>query len=79
MLYITGYRSPLGFYVIAGIHFLPIWLYAHYFNVLSEVIGVPKLCQYLGIAVLAGGRAVGAVVEVSALKTNFYFILYIFF
>ncbi|XP_070572093.1 uncharacterized protein [Ptychodera flava] len=59
----NGFKSPLGILVILGIHVLPVWMYGHYTKVLWVTFKVPLLLQFLVIAVLSAGRAVGMAVE----------------
>ncbi|XP_071946428.1 CDP-diacylglycerol--inositol 3-phosphatidyltransferase-like isoform X1 [Antedon mediterranea] len=58
-----NFKTPTGTFAILGLHGLPIWMYAHYTNVLSH-LAVPKILQYFGIAFLSSGRALCFVVEV---------------
>lgn len=53
----------MGSAAIGGLHVLPLWLYCHYTEVLSDLY-VPLSVQYVGIVVLAAGRALCAAVEV---------------
>ena len=64
-LFLADFKTPLGTFVILGIHVLPIWLYAHYAGIFTHTLVIPGVLNYLMIAFLSGGRAVGSVVEVS--------------
>lgn len=58
-----NFKTPMGFLVIGSVHLLPVWLYAHYYHVLTHTIHLPLYAQYLGIAVFSIGRALALVVE----------------
>ena len=64
-LFLADFKTPLGTFVILGIHVLPIWLYAHYAGVFTHTLVIPGVLNYFMIAFLSGGRAMGSVVEVS--------------
>ncbi len=57
------FKTPLGFFVIGGLQVLPMWLYCHYFGVFTD-LSIPPFIQYMGIGVLAAGRALCLAVEV---------------
>jgi len=61
---ISDFHTSLGTVTIGGLHVLPLWLYGHYHGVLTRFY-IPYIIQYLVIGVLAAGRALCAVVEVS--------------
>lgn len=61
----TGFYTPLGALVVAGLHALPLVLYVQHTNVLSHisltVLNIPLL---ITITVLALGRFISLAVEV---------------
>ncbi|CAL8344170.1 unnamed protein product [Arctogadus glacialis] len=59
-----GFKTPLGTWVIIGIHCLPLWLYGHRWGILSAPLGLPPLIQTLGTLGLTAGRLLGFVAEV---------------
>ncbi|XP_030236634.1 uncharacterized protein si:ch1073-145m9.1 [Gadus morhua] len=59
-----GFKTPLGAWVIIGIHCLPLWLYGHRWGLLSAPLGLPPLIQTLGTLGLTAGRLLGLVAEV---------------
>ncbi|XP_064620904.1 uncharacterized protein LOC135483792 [Lineus longissimus] len=71
----AGFKSPLGFFAIAGIHVLPIWLYAHSSRFLAKAIGIPVAIDYLIIALLSSGRALCFLVELFCLYTHISYLL----
>ncbi|XP_059930709.1 uncharacterized protein si:ch1073-145m9.1 isoform X3 [Gadus macrocephalus] len=63
-LCLQGFKTPLGAWVIIGIHCLPLWLYGHRWGLLSAPLGLPPLIQTLGTLGLTAGRLLGFVAEV---------------
>ncbi|XP_056139633.1 uncharacterized protein si:ch1073-145m9.1 [Lampris incognitus] len=59
----NGFRTPLGAWVIGGIHCLPLWLYGIRWDLLSHPLNLPPWLQALGTLVLAVGRLLGLSVE----------------
>ena len=63
-LCLQGFKTPLGTWVIIGIHCLPLWLYGRRWGALSGALGLPPLIQTVGTLGLAAGRLLGFVAEV---------------
>ncbi|CAL8360133.1 unnamed protein product [Merluccius merluccius] len=60
----NGFQTPLGAWVIGGVHCLPLWLYGFRWGVLSQTLGLSPWMQTVGTVVLAAGRLLGFVAEV---------------
>ncbi|XP_022251617.1 CDP-diacylglycerol--inositol 3-phosphatidyltransferase 1-like isoform X3 [Limulus polyphemus] len=61
----NGCRTPPGMFAIAGLHFLPVWLYVIQRRILAEaLIGVFVKLQYIVLGFLLVGRALAMSVEV---------------
>uniref|UniRef100_A0AAZ1Y3I7 Uncharacterized protein n=1 Tax=Oreochromis aureus TaxID=47969 RepID=A0AAZ1Y3I7_OREAU len=52
----TVFRTPLGVWVVGGLHCLPVWLYACQWGVLSHWLELPLWIQHVGMLLLAAGR-----------------------
>ncbi|KAM4628393.1 CDP-diacylglycerol--glycerol-3-phosphate 3-phosphatidyltransferase [Polymixia lowei] len=61
----NGFRTPLGTWVIGGIHCLPLWLYGYRWGLLSH-----PWIQILGTLVLVVGRLLGFLVEIWCIWTH---------
>ncbi|CAL8350188.1 unnamed protein product [Lota lota] len=59
-----GFKTPLGTWVIIGIHCLPLWLYGNRWGFLSQPLGLPPWIQTVGTLWLTAGRLLGFVAEV---------------
>ncbi|XP_012990961.3 uncharacterized protein si:ch1073-145m9.1 isoform X1 [Esox lucius] len=59
-----GFQTPLGTWVICGLHGLPLWLYGYQQGVLTQALCAPLWLQTLGTLVLAAGRLLGLSVEI---------------
>uniref|UniRef100_A0A4W5R3W4 CDP-diacylglycerol--inositol 3-phosphatidyltransferase n=1 Tax=Hucho hucho TaxID=62062 RepID=A0A4W5R3W4_9TELE len=59
-----GFRTPLGTWMISGLHGLPLWLYGYQRGVLSHPLCAPLWLQTLGTLILAAGRLLGVSVEI---------------
>ncbi|XP_043910492.1 uncharacterized protein LOC122787704 isoform X1 [Protopterus annectens] len=60
----NGFKTPVGFFAIAGLHVLPIWLYGYTHGVLKDALCMPHHFQWLGILLLCAGRILCMSVEV---------------
>ncbi|XP_022093325.1 CDP-diacylglycerol--inositol 3-phosphatidyltransferase 1-like [Acanthaster planci] len=58
-----NFKSLLGMYAIMSLDLLPVWFYVCRFGLYGSSVFIPRTMQYIGIAVLSGGRAVCSVVE----------------
>lgn len=63
-LVLLGFQTPLGTWVIGGLHCLPLWLYGYHWDLLSNPLSLPSWLQALGTLLLAVGRLLGLSVEV---------------
>ena len=63
----TGFYTPLGILVILGLHVLPLGLYIVQYPPFELMLDKYHLLVHTGIAILAFGRFVCALVEVSIL------------
>ena len=61
---ISDFKTPAGIVAVGSLQALPIWLYAHYMKLFLE-LGIPSWVVYLGIGLLAAGRALCMAVEVN--------------
>lgn len=71
---LLGFQTPLGIWVIIGIHCLPLWLYGDRCGLLSQSLGLTPWIQTVGTLVLAAGRLLGFVAEVRSHMLEFDFI-----
>ncbi|XP_046891229.1 uncharacterized protein si:ch1073-145m9.1 isoform X1 [Hypomesus transpacificus] len=60
----NGFWTPLGMWVIGGVHGLPLWLYGLQWGVLSYSLCFPPWLQAFGTVFLTLGRLLGLSVEV---------------
>ncbi|XP_075993228.1 uncharacterized protein LOC142988094 isoform X2 [Genypterus blacodes] len=60
----NGFRTPLGLWVVSGLHCLPLWLYGYQQGLLSHCCYLPPYVVALGTLVLAAGRLLALSVEV---------------
>ncbi|XP_071374597.1 CDP-diacylglycerol--serine O-phosphatidyltransferase [Centroberyx affinis] len=60
----NGFHTPLGTWVISGLHCLPLWLYGYRWGWLSHGLCLPPWIQALGTLLLAAGRLLGLSVEI---------------
>ena len=61
---LSGFRTPLGTWVVSGLHCLPLWLYGYQQGLLSSWLYLPLWIQVLGTVLLAAGRLLALSVEV---------------
>ena len=62
---LSGFRTPLGVWVVSGLHCLPLWLYAYERGLLSTWLDLPLWIQVMGTLLLAVGRLLALSAEVS--------------
>lgn len=62
----SGFRTPLGTWVVSGLHFLPLWLYGYQQGLLSHWLHLSPWTQAAGTLLLAGGRVLALSAEVGA-------------
>ncbi|XP_028276296.1 uncharacterized protein LOC114445432 [Parambassis ranga] len=65
-----GFRTPLGMWVVSGLHCLPVWMYACQWGLLSHWLGLPLGIQTLGTLLLAAGRLLALSAEVWCIWTH---------
>ncbi|KAM7399846.1 hypothetical protein PAMP_019087 [Pampus punctatissimus] len=70
----NGFRTPLGTWVVSGLHGLPLWLYGDQRGLLSHWLFLPLWIQALGTLVLAAGRLLALTVEVWCIWTHIKFL-----
>eukprot|EP01137_Pigoraptor_chileana_P014541 Opistho-2@69283 len=64
----NGFKNPLGFHAVAGLHFLPVWLYLHSRTSHSPIVAV---VGHWAIGVwLASGRLIALAVEAWCLAAH---------
>ncbi|KAJ8280945.1 hypothetical protein GJAV_G00061350 [Gymnothorax javanicus] len=68
------FKTPVGFFAIAGLHVLPVWLYGWQKEVLSWPLCVPIWLQIIGVLLLAAGRLLCLCVEVWCLWCHISFL-----
>eukprot|EP00051_Salpingoeca_urceolata_P032924 m.18076 g.18076 ORF g.18076 m.18076 type:complete len:227 (-) comp5616_c0_seq1:51-731(-) len=66
----NGFRTPIGSFVIAGIHVLPIWLFVRQTALDASLFGLSEFVSLAVLALLVAGRVLGAAVEVWVLVTH---------
>ncbi|XP_039987451.1 uncharacterized protein si:ch1073-145m9.1 [Xiphias gladius] len=66
----NGFRTPLGTWVVSGLHCLPLWLYWYQWDLLSNWFYLPFWVQALGIMLLAAGRLLALSVEMWCIWTH---------
>lgn len=64
----NGFRTPLGTWVVSGLHCLPLWLYGCQRGFLSQYL--PPWIQALGTLLLASGRLLALSVEMWCIWTH---------
>ncbi|XP_044209341.1 uncharacterized protein si:ch1073-145m9.1 isoform X2 [Thunnus albacares] len=70
----NGFRTPLGIWVVSGLHCLPLWLYGYQRGLLSSWLYLPLWIQVLGTVLLAAGRLLALSVEVFCIWTYIDFL-----
>ncbi|KAK3084544.1 hypothetical protein FSP39_015137, partial [Pinctada imbricata] len=60
-----GFKTPLGFIAITGVHFLPIWLYMYEMKVSYTVLHIPWIAQHVITLILVLCRLLALRVEVT--------------
>ncbi|KAM9801200.1 uncharacterized protein ACB057_008265 [Neosynchiropus ocellatus] len=60
----NGFRTPLGLWVVGGLHGLPLWLYGGQHGLLSSWLLMPPWAQAVGTVLLAAGRALALRAEI---------------
>ncbi|XP_042269639.1 CDP-diacylglycerol--glycerol-3-phosphate 3-phosphatidyltransferase isoform X1 [Thunnus maccoyii] len=70
----NGFRTPLGTWVVSGLHCLPLWLYGYQRGLLSSWLYLPLWIQVLGTVLLAAGRLLALSVEVFCIWTYIDFL-----
>lgn len=61
---VPGFRTPLGMWVVSGLHCLPLWLYMYQWGLLTSWLHLPVWIQRLGTFLLVTGRLLALFVEV---------------
>ncbi|XP_011617280.1 uncharacterized protein [Takifugu rubripes] len=61
----NGFRTPLGLWVVSGLHCLPLWLYMHH-----KGLQLPVWIQGLGTFLLVTGRLLALSVEMWCIWTH---------
>lgn len=69
-----GFRTPLGTWVVSGLHCLPLWLYMRHKGLLTHWLQLPVWIQGLGTFLLVTGRllALSVEVEISSRRNSIY-------
>ncbi|XP_072249273.1 CDP-diacylglycerol--glycerol-3-phosphate 3-phosphatidyltransferase isoform X2 [Leuresthes tenuis] len=71
----NGFRTPLGVWVVSGLHCLPLWLYAYDRGLLSSWLDLPLWIQVMGTLLLAVGRLLALSAEVWCIWTHIKYLL----
>ncbi|XP_049432798.1 uncharacterized protein si:ch1073-145m9.1 isoform X1 [Epinephelus fuscoguttatus] len=66
----NGFRTPLGTWVVSGLHGLPLWLYGCQWGLLTHWLFVPPWIQALGTLLLTAGRLLALSVEIWCIWTH---------
>ncbi|XP_047449762.1 uncharacterized protein si:ch1073-145m9.1 isoform X2 [Mugil cephalus] len=70
----NGFRTPLGMWVVSGLHCLPVWLYAHRWGLLSSCLNLPLWIQAVGLLLLSAGRLLALSAEMWCIWTHFEYL-----
>lgn len=65
---VPGFQTPLGTWVVSGLHCLPLWLYIYQWGLLTHWLHLPVWIQGLGTFLLVTGRLLALFVEVEILS-----------
>ncbi|KAM4566168.1 CDP-diacylglycerol--glycerol-3-phosphate 3-phosphatidyltransferase [Odontesthes bonariensis] len=71
----NGFRTPLGVWVVSGLHCLPLWLYAYERGLLSSWLDLPVSIQVMGAVLLAVGRLLALSAEVWCIWTHIKYLI----
>ncbi|KAF7642918.1 hypothetical protein LDENG_00248320, partial [Lucifuga dentata] len=52
----NGFQTPVGLWVVSGLHCLPLWLYGQQCGLLSDRMFLPAWMVFVGTVLLAAGR-----------------------
>ncbi|XP_068601941.1 uncharacterized protein si:ch1073-145m9.1 [Brachionichthys hirsutus] len=66
----NGFRTPLGLWVVSGLHCLPLWLYWCQWASPARWMFLPPWIQILGVLLLATGRLLALSVELWCVWTH---------
>uniref|UniRef100_A0A3P9KGS8 CDP-diacylglycerol--inositol 3-phosphatidyltransferase n=1 Tax=Oryzias latipes TaxID=8090 RepID=A0A3P9KGS8_ORYLA len=66
----NGFYTPLGMWVVSGLHVLPVWLYAYQEGLLSAWIDLPLWIQVVGAVFLTMGRLLALLAEMWCIWTH---------
>ncbi|KAM6987976.1 uncharacterized protein LKV04_010742 [Tautogolabrus adspersus] len=66
----NGFRTPLGLWVVSGLHYLPLWLYGSQKGLLSHWMYLPPSIQNLVTLLLAAGRLLALSAEMWCIRTH---------
>ncbi|XP_034557010.1 uncharacterized protein si:ch1073-145m9.1 [Notolabrus celidotus] len=69
-----GFRTPLGLWVVSGLHCLPLWLYGSQTGLLSRWMYLPPWIQNLVTVLLAAGRLLALLAEIWCIRTHVEFL-----
>lgn len=67
---VNGFQTPLGTWVVSGLHCLPLWLYGCQRGLLAHWLHLPLWIQTVGTLLLATGRLLALLVEVWCIWTH---------
>ncbi|XP_030007400.1 uncharacterized protein LOC115431286 [Sphaeramia orbicularis] len=70
----NGFRTPLGLWVVSGLHLLPLWLYGFQRGLLSHWLDVPLWIQTQGTVMLAAGRLLALSAEMWCIWTHIQYL-----
>ncbi|KAI3354665.1 hypothetical protein L3Q82_019162, partial [Scortum barcoo] len=71
----NGFRTPLGTWVVSGLHCLPLWLYGYQWGLLSHWLYLPLWIQTGGTVLLVAGRLLALSVEVWCIWTHVEYLI----
>ncbi|XP_076590926.1 uncharacterized protein LOC143323147 [Chaetodon auriga] len=66
----NGFRTPLGTWVVSGLHCLPLWLYGCQWGLLAHWLYLPPWIQALGTMLLTAGRLLALSAEIWCIWTH---------
>uniref|UniRef100_A0A1A8S3N0 CDP-diacylglycerol--inositol 3-phosphatidyltransferase n=1 Tax=Nothobranchius rachovii TaxID=451742 RepID=A0A1A8S3N0_9TELE len=70
----NGLWTPLGVWVVSGLHGLPLWLYLHQNDLLSDWLDLQPWVQSVGTVVLAAGRVMALSAEMWCIWTHIQYL-----
>ncbi|CAG6007166.1 unnamed protein product [Menidia menidia] len=71
----NGFQTPLGVWVVSGLHVLPVWMYLSQRGLLSSWLDWPLLIQVTGTLLLVVGRLFALAAEMWCIWTHVTYLI----